>query len=257
MTIRDEYDAMLTKTKPAVAELLARHGLRFDESLHDMLHATLDDNPERGAFSVWMAEALAWATFARRDAEFFDAASTYIETGDDTALTTAAEYPDRFGHDGRLLAALVSFHRLNEKFEKRFADAGDAPASWPKLQEDVLRRAEKMKKDGLLPGIGIWLFCAPFKVLAVATPESWASPRALDGVVMPTGMQVERALDLLRKDKVGIAGRLVGGSGTLGDNFAEVFVAHTFQIELATLARTSVLHINGALYELGCRGTGG
>ena len=81
---------------------------------------------------------------------------------------------------------------------------------------------------------------------------------ALDAVVMPTGTQVERALWMLDADGVIKIDKkiLAGSDGTFADEYTNLWALQLPQKRLATTAGTSVLHVNGALHELGDRGHG-
>lgn len=131
------------------------------------------------------------------------------------------------------------------------------PLRWKATQERSLRVAESLKKDGELRGVGLWLFPAPFKIMAVAHKETW-SDASLDAVVMPTGTQVERALWKLHADGVIKIDKkiLAGSTGTFADEYTNLWALQLPQKQLATAGGSSLLHINGALHELGDRGHG-
>lgn len=254
MDVREEYAQLKPKTLDAVADLLARCGQEYDQWLHDMIRATREKNDGRIDVCVWMAEALAWATFAVRHDDFFANASRFFEDGDPDALSAAAEFPGPYGQDGRLRQAMISFRRLFEARVSQLANPAAEPSRWIRIQEYALRDAQRLKDSDQLGSVGAWLFCAPFKILAVAHPSAWG-PRDLDRLIMPTGAQVDRALEMLKKDGVGAPQRLPSsGGGGLAADVADLFATQQFQVQISKCASASVLHINSALYQLGYRG---
>jgi hypothetical protein len=254
--LQEDYEGLRPKTLAAVGKLLGSTGEPFDRELNDMLRWTRQQLPSLPEFAVWMAEALAWARYARRDDDFFAAAAAFIECGDPQLLDGAVQFPDRFGAD-RLRDALAAFHRWFEEMRLPLSKIAPEPLRWKAIQERSLRVAEALKNDGELRGVGLWLFPAPFKIMAVAHKETWSDP-SLEAVVMPTGTQVERALwNLHTDDVIKIDEEILAGSaGTFADEYTNLWALQLPQKQLATAGASSVLHINGALHELGDRSHG-
>jgi hypothetical protein len=252
--LEEDYAAISTKTLASVGKMLAGCGEPFDRELNEMLRRTRGQTPDVPEFAVWMAEALAWARFAVRNDDFFEAAARFIASGDAVLLDEAGQFPDRFG-DERLRDALAAFRRWFEEMEAPLTAITPEPLRWKALQERSLRVAERLKNKGELRSVGLWLFPAPFKIMAVAHLETWPD-RALDAVVMPTGTQVDRALRMLERDGVvKIDKKILAGSGhTFADEYTDLWTMQLPQKELAKAGGTSVLHVNGALHELGDRG---
>lgn len=73
---------------------------------------------------------------------------------------------------------------------------------------------------------------------------------------MPTGTQVVRALKWLQRDGVIRTERSILDASvrTFADEYTNLWALQIPQKELASAGRTSVLHVNGALHELGWRG---
>lgn len=251
--LQADYEALKKKDLAGVGRLLADAGASFDAELNAMLRSTRNHVQSPPEFAVWMAEALAWARYARRDGRFFVAAANFIDGGDASLLDEASEFPDRFGAD-RLREALAAFGRWFTTMRPQLIDITPEPLRWKALQERSLRVAEKLKDGGQLRGVGLWLFPAPFKIMAIAHRESWKDP-ALDALVMPIGTQVERALRRLHADAVIKIDRRIldGGDGTFADEYTNLWAQQLPQKALAANAGSSVLHINGALHELGER----
>ncbi len=254
--LQRDYDDLKPKTLASVGKLLGASGEPFDHELNAMLQGTRKQLPDASEFAVWMAESLAWARYARRDAAFFSTATRFIEYGDAELLDDAVEYSDRFGSD-RLRDALAAFGRWFDQMRTPLSKISAEPLRWKALQERSLRVAEALKKEGELRGVGLWLFPAPFKSMSVA-PKETCSDAALDAVVMPTGTQVERALWKLHFDGVIKIDKkiLAGGAGTFADEYTNLWALQLPQKKLADAGGTSVLHVNGALHELGDRGHG-
>jgi hypothetical protein len=251
--LQADYDALERKSLKSVAKLLGEAGKPFDLDLNEMLHETrklLTAVPE---FAVWMAEALVWARYARRDGDFFVAAATFIDSGDAEQLNKAVQFPDRFGPD-RLREGLVAFGHWFEEMRRSLSQITPEPLRWKAIQERSLRVAETLKKDGMFQGVGLWLFPAPFKVMAAAHMETWSDP-SLDAVVMPTGTQVERALSQLHGDGVIKIDKsiIAASAGTFADEYTNLWTLQLPQKDLAKACGSNVLHINGALYWLGDR----
>lgn len=248
-----EYRRLKSKTIAAVGRFLASVGEPFDRELADMLAVTRSELSDQPEFAVWMAEALAWARYAVRDDEYFDAATRFIAGGDPTLADEASCFDDRFGTDN-LRKALVAFRQWFDAMPI-LQSVDVAPLRWKALQERSLLVAEQLKRSDQFRGVGLWLFPAPFKILAVAHPEVWGDP-TLEAIVMPTGTQVVRALDWLQRDGVIRKERsiLKGSTQTFADEYTNLWALQIPQKELASAGGTSVLHINGALHELGWRG---
>lgn len=250
---QDEYKRLPSKSIAAVGRFLAEVGEPFDRELADMLAVTRGELSDQPEFAVWMAEALAWARYAVRDDEFFDAATRFIAGGEPTLADEASRFDDRFGPDN-LREALVAFRQWFEAMPGLQSVKVD-PLRWKALQERSLLVAEQLKRSGQLRGVGLWLFPAPFKILAVAHPEVWGDA-TLEAIVMPTGTQVVRALEWLQRDGVIRTERsiLKASAHTFADEYTNLWALQIPQKELASAGGTSVLHINGALHELGWRG---
>ncbi len=91
--------------------------------------------------------------------------------------------------------------------------------------------------------------------MAVAHHETW-DDAPFETVVMPTGTQVEWALWKLRGNNVIRLDKkiLAGSEGTLADEYTNLWACQLPQQQLAAAGGSTVLHINGALHELGDRG---
>jgi hypothetical protein len=251
--LQASYDALNPKSLTSVAKLLGDAGKPFDLELNEMVNETREILTAVPEFAIWMAEALAWARYARRDDDFFIAAATFIDDGDPKQLDKAVQFSDRFGSD-RLREGLVAFRHWFEEMNRTLSQIKPEPVRWKAILERSLRVAEALKKDGTFQGVGLWLFPAPFKVMAAAHMETWSDP-ALDAVVMPTGTQVERALSTLHADGVIKIDRTITGASehTFADEYTNLWTLQLPQKDLAKASGSNVLHINGALYWLGDR----
>jgi hypothetical protein len=254
--LQGAYDRLNPKTLASVGKLLGRSGEPFDRMLSGWLLETREIVADVPEFAVWMAEALVWARFAERANEFFAAAAGFITNGDPELLDEAVQFPDRFGAD-RLRDALAAFGRWFDTMREPLTQLSPNPVRWKANQERSLRVAERLKADGEFRGIGLWLFPAPFKIMAVAHHETWVDA-ALESVVMPTGTQVERALWKLHGDGVIRIDKkiLAGSDGTFADEYTNLWAYQLPQHQLAAAGGSTVPHINGALHELGDRGPG-
>ena len=251
--LQSDYEALQPKTLATVGKLLGKAGEPFDRDLNRLILQTRKRLTHLPEFTVCMAEALVWARYAVRDDAFFTAAAAFIENGSPQLLDDACQHPDRFGAE-RLRDALAAFRRWYDEMTDSLSAVTATPLQLKALQERSLRVAGKLKRIGELRGVGLWLFPAPFKIMAVAHPEIW-DDATLEAVVMPTGTQVEHALRMLHRANIVTidAQILAGGSGTFEDEYTNLWTYQLVQKELAHAGQTTVLHINGALHELGKR----
>jgi hypothetical protein len=245
------YRAVRPKTRERVGELLGREGRRFDVELHEILQRTRLGLPGVPELALWMAHALAWAQYAAYDDDFMAAASDFLADGSAETLETATGFSQRFG-PGRLRDALLAFRDWFTEMRRSFGAVTPDAARLKALQERSLQVVQRLKEDGGGRGVGLWLFAAPFKIMAVAHQGLWAD-EALAALLMPTGTQVNRALATLRADRVIQIESIVleGGEGTFEDEYANLWTLQLPQRDLARAAGTSVLHVNSGLYQLG------
>jgi hypothetical protein len=249
--LQDDYKQLTTKNAKTVGKLLAEFGEAFDKWLLTGLTKTRQAFPNQPEFVVWMAEALVWARYAKGGPAFFEPAIGYLASGDPKLIDEAQQHTDRFDQ-AKLRDALAAFRRWFVEMEARLSDLPTDAAKWAGLQTRSLTVAQRLKESGEFRQVGLWLFPAPFKLLAIAHPATWADG-ALDAIVMPNGTQVERALDQLQRDRVVRISRLPPGSNTFADEFANLWNMQDPQKDLAKAGGSNLLHINGALHELGDR----
>jgi hypothetical protein len=249
--LQQDYDALSPKTKASVGRLLAQEGREFDQLLSDMVRETAQELEAVPEFAVWMAEALAWARYARRDPRFFAAAVVFIVQGEAEAIDEALQFSDRFGPEA-LRAGLLSFRNWFEVMREQLLEMPRPMKDLIRTQERSLSVAQQLREEGRLRGVGMWLLPAPFKILTVAHPELWSSPE-LERLLMPAGTQVERALRRLHADGVVSLPKelLHKAQDTLVDGATDLFFLQAPQQELARAGGTNLLHINSALYTLG------
>ena len=206
-----------------------------------------------------MAEALLWADYAVPAEDFHELAADYFVTGDTECRDRAALLPGRFGPD-RLIEGLDAFRQWYVEMSGGLASVGTSVAEWIRTQERTIKLVSRMKREGQLRGASVWLFSAPFKILADVNPESWTDP-AIDQLLLPTGTQVEAAIEILEKDGVierdAWSKRSGGPKAKEWESFDEAlgrqWARHQTQVELALLAGSRALHINSGLRLLGTK----
>lgn len=145
-----------------------------------------------GIWPFCVAQALVRSTHARSEAGWYAAAAQYLRSGDRADLAPARGHSSSFGADA-LQRALMSFRTLGEFTGLAGAPSGTA-AQLVKAQE----RAVQYAMTQPLPGLGAWLFCAPFELMALARPSLWDDV-PLDGLLLPLGSALARGYGILRR----------------------------------------------------------
>ena len=256
--VYDEYRRLRPKKAQSVAKFLARVGHRLDRELQASILKTKELLHHLPPLAAYCAEALVWTRHARNSNEFLATAGDYI-TGPNEVLLDAAEgFHGRFGPDRlrRTLQAMRDFCLV-----LRDGDLPDSPSTLKRYQDDCMERVATAKSTYSLSGVGPWLFLAPFKMHVTQDEKYWDSSET-NQILMPLGIQVERALRMLHADGI-ITDALppddYGYSETPGDEaflsaMGHVAEAQGVQKSLAELGGSYVPHINSGLYELGYRG---
>jgi len=123
------------------------------------------------------------------------------------------------------------------------------------LQEHFLEVTDQLRKQGFIYGIGPWLFCAPFKIVAAHRRELWNDP-ALDGVLMPVGLEVNRGVRKLIRQRTswtkGIDENMIGEEeGDLMEGMGTVALVQDLSKKIARSFDSRVIHVNSGLYLYG------
>ncbi|HET6386962.1 MAG TPA: hypothetical protein VFJ58_26540 [Armatimonadota bacterium] len=146
-----------------------------------------------GLWPFCVAEALVESTHARDAGAWYPAAAQFLKTGKRADLTPARGHSSSFGADA-LQRALISFQTIGE-----FTGAAGLGAYDAARLVDAQTRAVQYAMKQPLTGLGAWLFCAPFELMALLKPSLWESA-ALNDLLLPLGSALARGYGILRKE---------------------------------------------------------
>jgi hypothetical protein len=239
-------------TRTGLLDGLAARGKAMNRSLATAFDSMCEEIPGELWFPLAVAYALVWSGHAVEDEDYGENAVEYLLTGEEELLSGLAHWSGRNG-GACLQSALSGWRGLMEIVpvpNTRTIGARELC----EFQEGLLTIAGDRNIRGGLHGIGPWVFCGPFKVLALMRRDLW-SDEALDELYMPLGLEVERGLGALKRQGFGVPKALLPTRFVREGNFmggmARLVLAQRFQQTLARSARMRVLHINSGLYELG------
>jgi len=259
---REEYEAFRNRTPETVAELLMRHGARFDRELREQYLVEAFDLCRGDAWFVPAALlALRWSRHAQHTdegwQEYFDAGRRYM--GGDEVLDEMRPHRGRFG-EAAFVRAIEGYQALLRAKRRELFDR------WPASPGDMRENQEALiavfgagvlhGATGSTIGIGPWLGLAPHKILLIWQRDWWADPQS-DRVFQPLGSVVTRALRRLARD--GVVDRdevrlLPREEEDRAEAYGTVAIAQGIQQRLADLVGGRVMHVNSGLYELGYEG---
>lgn len=218
---------------------------------------------EANYFSVAIANAFTWTGHAVADnKEFFEAAINYLNSGNLAALDKTSGFAGKFGAE-KLADGLRSWRTILSHIQVANVQKTTA-RGLAKLQDHCREVADRLQKQRLIIGIGLWLLYAPFKIVAAHREDLWADGQ-LDEVRMPMGLEVIRGIKkLIRKgsswtgeyDVNLITEEDWGSALEQGMATAEMVhdisgkITHDKEIDCAAALRR-VVHANSGLYLLG------
>ena len=240
------------KTAQDWAAELARRGKAMNNSLVTPLVEMVEDLPGEDLFPICIAHALVWSGHADEDDPFYDISRDYLEAGVEDGLPFVSQVAGRHGGEA-LLHALVGYRSIIEGYH--FPDLRRiGAANLCQVQDDLMTRAGVMESRGNLHGVGPWIFCGPFKMLALMRPDLWRDP-GLDRLYMPLGLEVNRGVAVLMKEPIrwgcSIPSRKLGDERGFCNGMAALMEVQDFQQKLAGMAGSRILDINSGLHRLG------
>jgi len=206
-------------------------------------------------FAISVANALTWTGHAAGRDPFFEAAVDYISTGNLISLNRARVFSGRFGDD-RLSEALQGWKVCLDRTGTTIESICSCDAKkLHVIQESCLSVISQLIDQGQIKGIGPWLFCAPFKIVAAHRRDLWRS-ESLDEVWMPLGLEVVRGVRNLIRDRYtyfrGLhMDMLSEDEGGLKEGLGTVLLVQDACKKIAQATNTRVLHINSGLYLYG------
>ena len=199
-----------------------------------------------GIWPFCVAKALVRSTHARDNSAWYPAAAQYLRSGSQDDLLPARAHSCSFGPDA-LQRALTSFRTLGE-----FTGIS-APRPYDAARlVDAQTRAVQYAMKRELTGLGAWLFCAPFELMALLRPSLWEDPR-LDGLLLPLGSALARGYGILQSvGMVEVDEALLRDSEPgIRNGLTLLYIARGSEEKLAQQASTRALFIHQGIYELG------
>jgi len=204
-------------------------------------------------FSVAVANAFTWTGHAVGQDAFYESAIDYLTRGSLTSLRRAEAFSGRFGPE-RLSSVLQGWKGiLNQCVAENIQSR--AAQGLCDFQERCLSIAHQLLSQRQISGVGPWLFCAPFKIVAAHRRDLWQS-ESLDDLLMPLGLEVVRGVQQLIQQRCtytqGLdANMLSEEEGGLLEGIGTVSLVQGMSRRIAQISRTRVLHINSGLYLYG------
>jgi len=241
-----EFEIMFAKN---MAEKGEKMNLQISHD-HDQLLSTFQDID---SFDVSVAHAFAWTGHAVGKPGYFEAAVDYLTTGRLESLDGAKVYSERFGPQS-LASGLIGWKAISEQLDRHDFLSCDAQ-ELSNIQQKCLGIAKRLIDQKLLSGIGSWLFCAPFKIVAIQRKDLWQN-ESLDKVLMPLGLEVNQGINkLFQKNHSYIqdydSNMISEAEGGLIDDMGIVELVHGISNGIARDAESRILHINSGLYKYG------
>jgi hypothetical protein len=236
-----------------LARELAARGLEMNLEIDAGFRRLLKEFPGSNRFNAAIAHAFTWTGHAVDEDGYHEAATGFLDSGGRESLDGAKTFSRRFGPDA-LSDALQGWRAIVEE-DGGVPDLGKDAASLKRLQDRMLPVAARLREEGAISGIGAWLFCAPFKIVAISCREFWDDPD-LDEVLMPLGLEVVRGMKkLVRARSAWTEGidrnMLVEEEGDLGEGMGTVWLVQDTCKKIAAVSQSRVVHINSGIYLLG------
>ena len=244
----------MTRRDITVAENLANEGLEFSNALRDE-NRWYFDNLSNSYFSIAAAISLTWTKHAKHEEEFITYAASYIDGQIAFDPNIATNFSLRFGAD-QLDNALLNYIRYYREVRGIMPDFTTCDVhDLTRLQQRLLSRLDTLRTNGIISGIGPWLFTGPFKIILSDQDRLW-NQDGINAIVLPTGIEVDRGINRLINEGYTFVtdfdrNWLEQETNSLLENYATYSMVHTFIANIGQLTRTPAIHINSALYLYG------
>jgi len=212
-------------------------------------------------FSVAIANAFTWTGHAVPDNEkFFDVTIDYLNSGNLASLDKTADFSGRFGAE-KLAEGLRSWKTIINHIQVSNIQETKVK-NLVKLQSNCREIADRLQKQHLISGIGLWLLYAPFKIVAVHRKNLWDDER-LNEVRMPLGLEVIRGVKkLIRKRSVWTQGydvnMITEEEGGLKEGMGTAEMIHDISTKIVydkniicDINLRRIIHVNSGLFLLG------
>lgn len=237
----------------SLARSLAEGGERMNLDIsrrHERLLCVADADVY---FLAAISHAFTWTGHAVPEDDFLQHAIEYLTTGEAEPLRRTTTFAGRFGPD-RLTEGLTGWKTIVDNSEVQDASSCDARRLCA-IQEQYLNVASELAGCKELAGVGPWLFCAPFKIVAAHRRELWETAD-LDDLLMPLGLEVVRGIRKVVKQQYRFCqgfemSMLSDEEGGLMDGMGAAALVRGLSRKIAECGDTRVLHVNSGLYLYG------
>ncbi|MBX2894696.1 MAG: hypothetical protein KF763_04595 [Cyclobacteriaceae bacterium] len=235
------------------ATMLASEGLVFSNSLREENRAYFD-NLTSSYFSIAAAISLTWTKHAKLETDYVEYAARFIDGKIAHDPEIARKFCLRFGPE-ELDEALINYAKFYRTVKNKMPDFHTCSMNEiARLQVNLLSELNNLKNAGEVVKIGPWLFTGPFKIILGDQDRLWTND-GINAIVLPTGIEVDRALVKLQKEGYGFMNGFdrnwLTERGPLLDSYGTYQLAHSFIVSIGKLAGCPAIHINSALYLLG------
>ncbi|MBA7479491.1 hypothetical protein ES707_22298 [subsurface metagenome] len=233
-------------------DLLAHRGEEMNLEISSDQETLIQAYGSTNYFAVAIANAFTWTGHAVGQNGFFESAIVYLSTGNLASLSKALVFSGRFGPE-RLADALRGWKFSLDQLSNVSQDIQCCGAQeLYMIQERCFSTMSQLLDQRQISGIGPWLFCAPFKIVAAHRRELWQS-ESLDDVWMPLGLEVVRGIrNLIQHRYPYFRGlhidMLSEEEGGLKEGLGTVLLVQDASKKIAQIVETRVLHINSGLY---------
>lgn len=243
----------MSAKETAIAHNLSVEGQAFSEELRDDNRWYFENLPD-SYFAIAAAISLTWTKHAAYKDEFITYASGYIDGKLERDPLIASRFCLRFGRE-ELDNALLNYRRYYNQVRDLMIDFNKCDVNQlNRLQQKLLNKLSNLRNEGIISGIGPWLFTGPFKIILSDQDRLWDQD-GIDAIVLPTGLEVDRGINRLIKEGYSFMRDFdrtwLEENYSLLDSYGTYSMVHTFISNIGHIASTPALHINSALYLYG------
>ncbi len=240
-------------TDKSLARTLGERGQGMSREISAAQEDLLRDFRHSDYLAVAVAHAFTWTGHAVRQDAFFESAIGYLVSGNLASLKKARTFSGRFGAES-LSSGLQGWKAILVNFAGRDILSCDAQGLC-EVQNWCLDTASQLLDRKQITGVGPWLFCAPFKIIAAHRRDLWGS-QDLDDLWMPLGLEVVRGVRKLVNQGYTYThgfdeGMFSEEEGGFLEGMGTVALVQDICKKIAEAGATRVLHANSGLYLYG------
>lgn len=232
-----------------VAGLLEMSGRKLNERIHKNLVSRRKQLPSVPYMDFMLANSLVWSKHARDLKGYVRYACGYLASTDEVDQTAAAKYSLRWGAES-LALVLHSLREVRKAMGRRpLPDFGKCSARSVQAYSTALMTVQNtLHRRHQADGVGPWLTKAWVKQALCHEKRLWKDP-SIDGIVLPTGMEVVRGVNILANQTNLLAGWNPSLSSTIDHGYDAI--VQSYASDIAARAGSIALHVNSGLYLLG------